>query len=134
MISCLHPRHPVRKQTIKSISYQISEKCNRAANKVSGKRKKGGQWLNETAPILAIVTEESAEPILLQAGVRGHLIEVNQNLTPESLLLASEGEGYLAIILSRGAEIDNATETAEHTLDQERTEAELLSDKDAGTC
>lgn len=135
LISCLHPDHPVRKQTIKSVTYQISEKCNRAANKVSGKRKKGGQWLNETAPILSVTTEESPEPILIQAGVRGHLIETNKKIVenPDLLFSASEGAGYLAIILPKGSELENPL-TDEHVLDKDRVEADLLSDADAGSC
>lgn len=134
VISCLHPDHPVRSQTIKSISFKVSEKCDRAANKVSGKRKKGGQWLNETGPILSITTEESEEPILIQSGVRGRLIEVNLRLVdnPELLLTQSESAGYIAIFLPKGDEISKEL-SAEHTLDKDRVEADLLSDADAGS-
>jgi len=38
------------------------------------------KWLNETAPILRIETEESEEPILIQSGCRGTLVEVNNQI------------------------------------------------------
>uniref|UniRef100_A0A8C3YMX7 Uncharacterized protein n=1 Tax=Catagonus wagneri TaxID=51154 RepID=A0A8C3YMX7_9CETA len=45
--------HPVLQsgKTIKSISYQISTKCSRLQNKVSGKFKRGAQFLTEFAPL-----------------------------------------------------------------------------------
>ena len=163
LVSCLHPDHPVRKQTILKVSYKVSDKCDRGANKVSGKRKKGGQvifindlqliehfqffftceivkmisiykWLNETAPILAITTKESEDPVLIQVGIRGHLIEVNKRLVdnPKLLLENSEGAGYLAIVLPKANELENPL-TSEHKLDQDRIEADLLTDEDAGS-
>lgn len=68
-------------------------------------------------------------------GVRGHLIEINNRLVdnPQLLVTAAEGEGFLAIILPKGSELDNPL-TAEHTLDKDRVEADLLSDADAGSC
>ena len=92
------------------------------------------QWLNETGPILSITTEESEEPILIQSGVRGRLIEVNLRLVdnPELLLTQSEGAGYIAIFLPKGDEISKEL-SAEHTLDKDRVEADLLSDADAGS-
>ena len=82
-----------------------------------------------------MTTEESSDPILLQAGVRGHLIEINQKLVenPKLLIEASEGAGFLAIILPKGSELVNPL-TEEHILDKERIEADLLSDADAGSC
>ena len=93
------------------------------------------QWLNETAPILAITTKESEEPVLIQVGVRGHLIEVNKRLVdnPQLLLESSEGAGYLAIVLPKANELENPL-TSEHRLDQDRIEADLLTDEDAGSC
>ena len=43
LISCLHPDHPIRDQEIESVSYKVSEKVDHSKNKVSGKRKRGGQ-------------------------------------------------------------------------------------------
>ena len=92
------------------------------------------QWLNETAPILAITTKESEDPVLIQVGIRGHLIEVNKRLVdnPKLLLENSEGAGYLAIVLPKANELENPL-TSEHKLDQDRIEADLLTDEDAGS-
>jgi len=135
LVSCLHPEHPVRNQTIKKVTFQISEKCDRGSNKVSGKRKKGGQWLNETAPILRIETEESEEPILIQSGCRGTLVEVNNQIieNPQLLLEQSEGRGYIAVVLPRGEEL-GAEFGDDYTLDKDRVEAEKLSDENARAC
>lgn len=134
LVSCLHPDHPIRKEEILKVSYQVSEKLDLSKNKVSGKRKKGGQFLQETSPILAITVKGQEEPILIQTGVRGKLIEVNLKIieNPKLLLEESEGRGFIGILLPK-FESESITEK-EHTLDFDRTEANLLSDQDAATC
>ena len=135
LVSCLHPDHPIRNEVIESVSFKISDKVNHANNKVSGKRKKGGQHLQETAPLLSVKVKGQEDPILLQTGIKGKLIEINQSIVdnPQLLLDESEGRGYIALILPKfdqNGEKDPFTD--EHTLDTDRQEAALLGDDDAG--
>ena len=135
LVTCLHPEHPIRQQEIESVSYKISEKVDHSNNKVSGKRKKGGQFLQETSPILSIKVKGQEEPILLQTGIKGKLIEINKSIVenPSLLLEESEGRGYIALLLPKfdqNGERDPFTD--EHKLETERVEAELLADSDAG--
>ncbi|XP_053422376.1 protein Abitram isoform X3 [Nycticebus coucang] len=55
--------HPVLQsgKTIKSISYQISNNCSRLQNKVSGKFKRGAQFLTELAPLCKIYCSDGEE-------------------------------------------------------------------------
>lgn len=134
LISCLHPDHPIRDQEIESVSYKVSEKVDHSKNKVSGKRKRGGQFLQETSPILAVKVKGQDDPILIQTGVKGKLIEVNPAIlaNPKLLVDESEGRGFIAILLPK-FDSESITEK-EHKLDFDRTEASLLSDFDAATC
>ena len=135
LVTCLHPEHPIRAEVIESVSFKISDKVNHANNKVSGKRKKGGQHLQETAPILSVKVKGQEDPILLQTGIKGKLIEINPAIVdnPQLLLDESEGRGYIALILPKFDQTgDKDPFTDEHTLDTERREAALLGDDDAG--
>ena len=67
------------------ISYQVTEKLNRANNKVSGKRKLNGQWIDQTGSlaILKMKTKSEDENFIEQkiiSPVRGKLFSVNKNL------------------------------------------------------
>ena len=117
----MHPDHPIRDQEIESVSYKVSEKVDHSKNKVSGKRKRGGQvksdaskkdkdlsnrifqFLQETSPILAVKVKGQEDPILIQTGVKGKLIEVNPAIVsnPKLLLDESEGRGFIAILLPK---------------------------------
>ena len=61
------------------IYVQVTEKCDRGNNKVSGKRKRGAQWLNSES-VLCKVTCENGGVYNIYAGIRGSLIEMNMNL------------------------------------------------------
>ncbi|XP_074052861.1 protein Abitram isoform X2 [Macrotis lagotis] len=55
--------HPLLQngKTIKSINYQISANCSRLQNKVSGKFKRGAQFLTELAPLCRISCSDGEE-------------------------------------------------------------------------
>lgn len=66
--------------------FQVSEKLDRSKNMVSGKRKRGGQWVDQTAP-LCIVTCEDGSTHTLFSGIRGKLVEMNDKLLSHPQLL-----------------------------------------------
>ena len=61
------------------------------------------QFLQETSPILAVKVKGQEDPILIQTGVKGKLIEVNPAIVsnPKLLLDESEGRGFIAILLPK---------------------------------
>ncbi|KAM9206959.1 protein Abitram isoform 1-T1 [Dugong dugon] len=80
--------HPVLQsgKTIKSISYQISTNCSRLQNKVSGKFKRGAQFLTELAPLCKIYCSDGEE-YTISSCVRGRLMEVNENILHKPSIL-----------------------------------------------
>ncbi|XP_073907416.1 protein Abitram isoform X2 [Castor canadensis] len=80
--------HPVLQsgKTIKSISYQISTNCSRLQNKVSGKFKRGAQFLTELAPLCKIYCSDGEE-YTVSSCVRGRLMEVNENILHKPSIL-----------------------------------------------
>ncbi|XP_018587435.1 protein Abitram isoform X2 [Scleropages formosus] len=105
--------HPLlqKGKAIKSISYQISSACSRLENKVSGKSKRGGQFLTELAPLCRI-TSTDGEEFTIFSCVRGRLLEVNADILtrPNLLLEKPSTEGYIAIILPKFEESKSITE------------------------
>ncbi|KAG7461400.1 hypothetical protein JOB18_007672 [Solea senegalensis] len=81
--------HPIlhNGRTIKSINYQISDGCSRLKNKVSGKSKRGGQFLTDFAPLCRISCTDETEYTIYSC-IRGRLLEVNERIleTPSLLL------------------------------------------------
>uniref|UniRef100_A0A3Q2XC82 Protein Abitram n=1 Tax=Haplochromis burtoni TaxID=8153 RepID=A0A3Q2XC82_HAPBU len=81
--------HPILQngRTIKSINYQISNGCSRLENKVSGKSKRGGQFLTDFAPLCRITCTDETEYTIYSC-IRGRLLEVKENIleTPNLLL------------------------------------------------
>ena len=61
------------------------------------------QFLQETSPILAVKVKGQDDPILIQTGVKGKLIEVNPAIlaNPKLLVDESEGRGFIAILLPK---------------------------------
>ena len=142
LISCLHPDHPIRSRVneVEYLTFKVSEKVDHSKNKVTGKRKKGGQvsfkakayklvtasiklscqFLQETTPILGIKLKGEEDLVLIQVGIRGRLIEINQSIieNPKLLFENSEGRGYIAILLPK---LENPF-TEEHTIDSAREE------------
>ena len=100
----LAPSHPVIKQKkeIQSLSFQVSENCNRLNNKVSGKGKKGGQGVDERA-ILCFIECQNGEKFAVRACVKGKLVGINKKVVqnPQILLDKSSGVAHLAIILTK---------------------------------
>uniref|UniRef100_A0A803TS67 Protein Abitram n=1 Tax=Anolis carolinensis TaxID=28377 RepID=A0A803TS67_ANOCA len=80
--------HPVlqKGKQIESISYQISANCSRLQNKVSGKSKRGAQFLTELAPLCRIFCTDGDEYTIYSC-IRGKLIEVNENILENPSLL-----------------------------------------------
>ncbi|XP_054440906.1 protein Abitram isoform X1 [Pteronotus mesoamericanus] len=110
--------HPVLQsgKTIKSISYQISTNCSRLQNKVSGKFKRGAQFLTELAPLCKIYCTDGEEYTIsssfFNSCVRGRLMEVNENIlhNPSILQEKPSTEGYIAVVLPKFEESKSITE------------------------
>uniref|UniRef100_A0A1A7YTX0 Protein Abitram n=1 Tax=Iconisemion striatum TaxID=60296 RepID=A0A1A7YTX0_9TELE len=105
--------HPVlqKGRTIKSISYQISNGCSRLNNKVSGKSKRGGQFVTDFAPLCRITCSDDTQYTIYSC-IRGRLLEVNEVIleTPSLLLEKPSTEGYIAVILPKFEESKTITE------------------------
>ncbi|XP_032491495.1 protein Abitram-like [Phocoena sinus] len=105
--------HPVLQsgKVIKSISYQISTNCSRLQNKVSGKFKRGAQFLTELAPLCKIYCSDGKE-YTISSCVRGRLMEVNENILHKPSILQEKPstEGYIAVVLPKFEESKSITE------------------------
>ncbi|XP_053189845.1 protein Abitram [Scomber japonicus] len=105
--------HPVLQngRTIKNINYQISNACSRLNNKVSGKSKRGGQFLTDFAPLCRITCTDETEYTVYSC-IRGRLLEVNESILerPALLLEKPSTEGYIAVILPKFEESKSITE------------------------
>ncbi|XP_068603172.1 protein Abitram [Brachionichthys hirsutus] len=112
-IVTLAETHPILQngRTIKSINYQISNGCSRLNNKVSGKSKRGGQFLTDFAPLCRITCTDETEYTIYSC-IRGRLLEVNEVIleTPSLLLEKPSTEGYIAVILPKFEESKSITE------------------------
>ncbi|XP_019946078.2 protein Abitram [Paralichthys olivaceus] len=115
--------HPILQngRTIKSINYQISDGCSRLKNKVSGKSKRGGQFLTDFAPLCRITCSDETEYTIYSC-IRGRLLEVNESIleTPKLLLEKPSTEGYIAVILPKFEESKSITENLLSREDFER--------------
>ncbi|XP_056154157.1 protein Abitram isoform X1 [Lampris incognitus] len=105
--------HPILQdgRTIKGINYKISNGCSRLNNKVSGKSKRGGQFLTDFAPLCRITCTDETEYTIYSC-IRGRLLEVNEDIIkrPSLLLEKPSTEGYIAIILPKLEESKAITE------------------------
>ncbi|XP_029814752.1 protein Abitram [Manacus vitellinus] len=105
--------HPLLQsgKTIKSINYQISANCSRLQNKVSGKSKRGAQFLTELAPLCRISSSDGEEYTIYSC-IRGRLIEVNENILSNPTLLQEKPstEGYIAVVLPKFEESKSITQ------------------------
>nr|XP_020462600.1 protein Simiate [Monopterus albus] len=121
--------HPILQsgRTIKSINYQISNVCSRLNNKVSGKSKRGGQFLTDFAPLCRITCTDETEYTVYSC-IRGRLLEVNESIleTPTLLLEKPSTEGYIAVILPKFEESKSITE---NLLSREEFESVLAKRK-----
>ncbi|XP_056154158.1 protein Abitram isoform X2 [Lampris incognitus] len=80
--------HPILQdgRTIKGINYKISNGCSRLNNKVSGKSKRGGQFLTDFAPLCRITCTDETEYTIYSC-IRGRLLEVNEDIIKRPSLL-----------------------------------------------
>lgn len=105
--------HPILQdgRAIESINYQISAGCSRLQNKVSGKSKRGGQFLTDFAPLCRITCTDATEYTIYSC-IRGRLLEVNEDILqkPRLLLEKPSTEGYIAVILPKFEESKSITE------------------------
>uniref|UniRef100_A0A803VB70 Protein Abitram n=1 Tax=Ficedula albicollis TaxID=59894 RepID=A0A803VB70_FICAL len=105
--------HPLLQsgKTIKNINYQISANCSRLQNKVSGKSKRGAQFLTELAPLCRISSSDGEEYTIYSC-IRGRLIEVNENILSNPALLQEKPstEGYIAVVLPKFEESKSITQ------------------------
>ncbi|XP_042362981.1 protein Abitram, partial [Plectropomus leopardus] len=112
-IVTLAETHPILQngRAVKSINYQISNCCSRLNNKVSGKSKRGGQFLTDYAPLCRITCTDETEYTIYSC-IRGRLLEVNESIleTPSLLLEKPSTEGYIAVILPKFEESKSITE------------------------
>uniref|UniRef100_A0A8C4QM79 Protein Abitram n=1 Tax=Eptatretus burgeri TaxID=7764 RepID=A0A8C4QM79_EPTBU len=87
---------------IQEVDFQISAGCSRLHNRVSGKAKRGGQFLTELAPLCRLRCS-NGEQYSVYSCIRGKLVEVNERLlhTPRLLQEKPCGEGYIAVVLPK---------------------------------
>ncbi|XP_064909002.1 protein Abitram isoform X2 [Columba livia] len=86
--------HPLLQngKKITSVNYQISANCSRLQNKVSGKSKRGAQFLTELAPLCRISSSDGEE------------------YTIYSLAFKPSTEGYIAVVLPKFEESKSVTQ------------------------
>ncbi|XP_077446156.1 protein Abitram isoform X1 [Stigmatopora argus] len=115
--------HPLLKKgrIISKIDYQISNGCSRLNNKVSGKSKRGGQFLTEFAPLCRITCTDTTE-FTIYSCIRGRLLEVNENILERPALLQEKPStnGYIAVILPKFEESKSITENLLNRCDFEK--------------
>jgi len=109
----LNPDHGIFKENeIVEASYQVTEKLNRADNKLSGKKKRNAQWIDSESSIIILKTKKSAsdtefEEIKIPACVRGKLFGINKCLTEgnvkQKLMSPS---GFLALVMPNKRELE----------------------------
>jgi len=94
---------------IAKVNFKVTKKVDRSENKVKGKSKKGGQFVEETS-LLCIVECVDGTEHHIEACIRGKLVEINENLAtnPQLLLDKPETEGYIGIVLQRLGDSDVA--------------------------
>ncbi|XP_061430840.1 protein Abitram [Lethenteron reissneri] len=104
--------HPVLGggRDVAAVDYQISAGCSRLDNRVSGKSKRGGQFLTEFSPLCRI-TCTNGEQYTIYSCIRGRLVEVNENLIANPHLVRDKPscEGYIAVVLPKFEESKSVT-------------------------
>lgn len=108
----LAPSHEIvkEKKKIKSINFKVSDKLDRASNKVSGKSKHGAQPLQPSSTICTIECEDE-KMYSIKCNMTGKLMEVNNTLVekPELLFEQPHRGGYLAIALPNIVKFETLT-------------------------
>ncbi|XP_055902295.1 protein Abitram [Eupeodes corollae] len=123
----LAPEHPVFKDGIESISFNIGN-MDRSHNQVSGKGKKGGMALQQDST-LALITGNNGQTYKVPSCIRGKLIEVNPRIVNKPELMAEIGDGYLAIVLPK-PEHCNEIRASLLTEEQYRSHLKELASRD----
>jgi hypothetical protein len=96
-LAATHPLRALRKQ-VTLVDYNVT-KQSRLNNKVLGKAKRGGLWMEPASPLCDVTCADGSK-YRLYSCVRGHLLEINERLVthPELLVSRTNSEGYLGII------------------------------------
>lgn len=98
----LAPSHTIFRdnKSIMKVDFKVSDKLDRALNKVSGKSKHGAQPLQVNSNICTISCSDG-QTYLIKCCMIGKLVEVNEMLSEKPQLLREPPHkgGYLAIIL-----------------------------------
>ncbi|XP_076055861.1 protein Abitram-like isoform X1 [Oratosquilla oratoria] len=105
-VSHLHPIIADGKIVTK-VNFDVGE-VNRLNNKVSGKAKKGAQPIRHFSPLCILTCSDGSE-YKIKAGIRGKLVEVNEELltNPQLVNEKPDAEGFLAVVLPNLVESDN---------------------------
>jgi len=95
-----HPILVENKEVIK-VDFQVDKRLNRLDNKVSGKNKRGAQNVSITAPLCHVTCSDQSK-YTIPAGMKGSLVEVNDNLVQKPSLMTTKTstDGYIAIVLT----------------------------------
>ncbi len=105
---------------ILKVNFKVGDKLDRANNKVVGKGKRGGQFVDENS-VLCFVECDDGSVYNILAGVKGKLIEVNEHLMndPKLLLTKAETDGYIAILLQKlGVESNKSNSVSKDEYDK----------------
>lgn len=96
----LAPSSNILKERISQVTFKVSDKLDRATNRVSGKSKHGAQPLQENSNLCVIKTAND-QTHSVKCCMVGKLVEVNEKLVenPELLRNPPHKSGYLAIVL-----------------------------------
>ncbi|XP_014224731.1 FAM206 family protein CG9288 [Trichogramma pretiosum] len=87
-------------ENVETLSYKVTEKCDRTVNKTSGKAKHGAQPMQANSNLCRITTNKGTN-FTIKCCMIGKLMEVNQKLIKDPTLLKEEPHdgGYIAIVL-----------------------------------
>jgi len=98
----LAPSHPIvaDKKTIKIVDFKVTEKLDRRNNRVTGKTKRGAQFLTYESPLCRVTCDDETV-FVIRSCFNGRLLEINENLhdNPKLLVDKNESNGYVAIAI-----------------------------------
>jgi len=107
-------KHPIitNNKTIAKVNFELGPNCNRLENSVSGKGKRGAQILGKMSAVCEVQCSDGTAYIV-QCGVRGKLVEINEQLLSNPQLAAThaQSEGFLAVVLPKLHEAEYAVKT-----------------------
>lgn len=106
-VICVSQQHPIvtESKQVTKVEYRVP------FQQVRGKRKRGGIRV-EPLTRLCMLTCDSGEVFTVQTGVKGIIVEYNDNLQKSPSLITDKPltDGYLAIVLPFPSEIRNAVD------------------------